>query len=168
MAEGDHGKGHFALRIDIEQVVHRIVDKATHDLGGQPQCSGYGQQVREQGAVVPAKMAIGTVLILPGIAPIGASADDGRRSMNDSGFTTRGFDQHAAIVSGTQFAQAELGRGEVINARRKIVEIPANQIKLDLVERTGTSCRAEIYFAARILSLPGYAGGKIEKLGDCF
>src|SRR5580692_6006292 len=112
-------------------------------------------------------MAIGTVLILPGIAPIGARADDGHRSMSDSRFAVRGFDQHAATVSGTQFAQAELGRGEVINASRKIAEFAANQIKLDLVERSGASRRAEIYFAARILPLPGYAGGKVQELGDC-
>jgi hypothetical protein len=59
-----------------------------------------------------------------------------------------GFDQEAAIVSGTQLAQPELGRGEVINARRKIAKVSGNQIKLDLVERSGTSRRAEIYFAA--------------------
>src|SRR5208282_1276085 len=71
-----------------------------------------------------------------------------------------------AIISGAEPLQAELGWGEVIDARLKVGEVGRNQIELDFVERSGAGRRAEIDFAARIFSLPGDAGGKVEELSD--
>src|ERR1700687_2319062 len=112
-------------------------------------------------------MAVGACLILPGIAPVGAGADDGQGRVSDAGFAAGGLDQDASIVSGAQPAQAELGRSEVIDASLKVGEAAANQIEFDLVERSGAGGRAKIDFAARIFSLPGDACGKVEELGHC-
>ncbi len=103
-------------------------------------------------------MAVGAVLILPGVTPVGASADDGQRSVSDRGFGGCGLNQDAAIVSGAQAAQAEFGGGEVIDARFEVGEIAANQIELDLVERSGAGGGAKVDLAAGIFSVPGDAG----------
>src|ERR1700693_5923390 len=114
-------------------------------------------------------MAIGAGLILPGIAPVGAGANDGQRRVSDSRFAAGGLDEDAAIVSGAQLAQSELGRGEVIDAGSKIGDFATNvatdQVELNLIERSGAGGRAEIDFAARIFSLPGDARGKVQELG---
>src|SRR5271157_5287200 len=112
-------------------------------------------------------MAVGSRLILPGIAPVGAGANDSQRRVGDGGFTAGGLEQDTAIVSGAQPAQSELGRGEVIDASLKIGEVAANQVELDLVERSRASRGAKIDFAARIFSLPGDACGKVQELGHC-
>ena len=58
-------------------------------------------------------MAIGAVLIFPGIAPVGAGTNNRKRGVGDGGFFAGGFEQNVAIISGAQFAQPELGGGEV-------------------------------------------------------
>jgi hypothetical protein len=85
--------------------------------------------------------------------------------VGDGGFTASGFEQDAAIISGAQSAQAELGGGEVIDAGLQVREVAANQIKLDLVERSGAGCSAKVNLAARIVPLAGDAGGEVEELG---
>src|SRR4029077_10738665 len=100
-------------------------------------------------------------LILPGIAPVSAGADDGERRLSDGRFTAGGLDQDVAMVSGAQPAQAKLGGSEVIDAGRKVGEVSANQIKLDLVECSGAGGRAKIDLAAGISSVTGDARGKV-------
>src|ERR1700682_60836 len=116
MAERHERESHLALRIYIEQAIHGVVYESAYYFCRQAQRGADGQKVGEQGAVVPAEVAVGTVLILPGVAPVGGGADDGQRSVSDGWFGSRGFDQDAAIVSGAQAAQTELGGGEVIDA----------------------------------------------------
>ena len=164
MAKGDQRKGHLALGIYIQQAVYRGVHKPADYLGGQAQGGGDGQQVGQQSAVVPAKMAIGAGLILPGIAPVGGGADDGERRVSDGRFAAGGLDQDAAIVSGAQLAQAEFGGSEVVDAGQKVGEVATNEVELNLVERPGAGGRAKIDFAARILSLPRDACRKVQEL----
>ena len=76
VAERHQRESYFALRIDIEQAIHCVVNEAAHHFGSQAQRGADGQQVGEQGAIVPAEVAVGAVLILPCIAPVGAGADD--------------------------------------------------------------------------------------------
>ena len=115
-AERHKRKTHLALGIDVEQAIHGVVYESADYLGGQAQRSADGQEVGQQGAVVPAEVAVGAVLILPGVAPVGGGADDCQRGVGDGGLGGRGIDQDAAIVSGAKPAQAELGGGEVIDA----------------------------------------------------
>src|SRR6202030_2320168 len=116
-------------------------------------------------AVVPAKMAVGAGLIFPGVAPVGASANDSERGVGDGRFAAGGFEEYAAIISGAQFAEAEFCRGEMIGTGIEAGQVAANEIELDFVERSGAAERAKVDFAASIVSLAGDAGGEIEKLG---
>ena len=109
-------------------------------------------------------MAVGAVLIFPSIAPVRAGANDGKRRVGNGGFTAGGFKQEAAIIPGAQSAQAELGGREVIDAGRQVGQVAANQIKLDLVERSGTGGSAKVDLAARIIPLSRDAGGEVEEL----
>jgi len=74
--------------------------------------------------------------------------------------------RNAAIVSGAQPAQAELGGSEVIDAGRKVGEVAADEVELDLVERSGACGSAKIDFAARIFSLSGDACREVQELCD--
>src|SRR5947207_3491265 len=112
-------------------------------------------------------MAIGAVLIFPGIAPVGASAQDNQRSVSDGGFVGGGIDQNAAIISGAEFAQAELGGSEMIDTGCQVREVATNQIKLDFIERPGTGGGAKVNLTAGILPVPGNPSGKVKELGDC-
>ncbi len=152
--------------IDIQKAIDAGVHEAANHAGWQTQASGDGEQVGEQRAVVPAEMAVGAGLILPSVAPVGAGANDGERGMGDGGFATGRFQQRAAMVSGPKTAQAELGGGEVIDAGIEVGETAANQIKLDFVERAGTSGGAKVEFSAGIFPFAGDARGEVEELGN--
>ncbi len=144
VTESYKGEGHFTLGIDIQQAVHVGVHEAAHDPGGQTQGGGDGEQVGEERPVVPAEMAVGAGLIFPGVAPVGAGANDGEWRVCDRRFPAGGFDEDAPIVSRAQPAQAELGRSKVIDAGRQVRKVAANQIQLDFVERSRASCRAKV------------------------
>ena len=141
-------------------------------FAGKPKRRGDSQQVGEQSAVIPAEMAVGAVLILPGVAPVGGGADDGQRGVRDGRLAGGSLDQDAAKVSGAQAAQSKLGSGEVIDAGfevgRSPTKIAADQIEFDFVERSGAGGGAKVYFAAGIFSVPGDASGEIEELSDSF
>src|SRR5256885_12071976 len=112
-------------------------------------------------------MSIGAGLILPGVAPVSASANDGEWRMGDGGFAASSFEEDAAIVSGAQQAQAEFGGGEMIDPRIQVGEATANQIKLDFVECAGASGSTKKNLASGILSLAGNPSGKVQQLGHC-
>lgn len=173
MTERHQRESDFAQGIDIEQAVHCIVDETAYYFCRQTQGSGDRQQIGEQSAVIPAEMAVGAVLIFPGVAPVSGGAHDGQRSVSDGRLVGRSFSQDAAIVSGAQAAQSKLGGGEVIDAGFEVgpiarTKISADQIELDLVERSGAGRGAKVYLAAGIFPVPGYASGEIEELGDPF
>ena len=165
VAEIYQGEGDFTLGINIQKAIDASIDEAANHPGWQTQGGGDGQLVREESAVVPAEMAIAAGLILPGVAPVDAGANDGEWRVGDGGFAGGGFDEDATIVSGAQSAQAELGGGEVIDAGIEVSEGTANEIELDLVERAGAGGGAKVEFTARIFSLAGDAGGEVEELG---
>ena len=99
VSEGHKREGYFSLRIYIEQTVHGTVCKATDYFGRQAQGSSDGEQVSQQGAIVPSEVAVGAVLILPGVTPVCGGADDGQWGVSDGRLVGRGIDQDAAIVS---------------------------------------------------------------------
>src|SRR6266571_3272321 len=148
VAERHQGEGHLTLGINVQQAIDFRVQEAAHHFGWQPQGGADSKQVREQSAVVPAEMAIGAGPIFPSVAPVDAGADDGKRRMRYGRFTAGGFEEDAAIISGPQFSQAEVRGGEVVDAGPKVGEVTANQIKLDLVERSSAGRGAKVDLAA--------------------
>ena len=142
VAEGREGQGHFTLGIYIQKAIDASVREAAYQPGWQTQGGGDGEQVREQSAVVPAEMAVAARLIFPSIAPVGAGANDSEWRVGDGGCAAGGFKEDAAIVSRAQAAQAEFGRGEVIDPGIEVGKATANEIELHLVECAGASCGA--------------------------
>ena len=112
-------------------------------------------------------MAVGAVLIFPGIAPVSTGAHDNQRGVSDGGFAGGGLNQNATEISGAQFAQTELGGGEMIDTSFQVREVATNQVKLDFIERPGAGGGAKVDLTARILPVPGNPSGKVEELGDC-
>ncbi len=162
MAEGDKGEGHFALGIDVQQTIDAGVHEAAHHFGWQTEGGGDGEQVGEESAIVPPEMTVRAGLILPGIAPISAGANDDQRGVGDGGLAAGRFEQDAAIISGAQPPQAELGGGKVIDAGFEVGEAAANQVELDLVERAGAGSRAKVDLAAGMFPFAGDSRGEIE------
>src|SRR5258708_10071670 len=152
---GYKGEGYFRLGIDIQQMIHVGVDEAAYDRGRQTQGSGDGEKVGEHSPVVPAEVAVGARLILPGIAPVSACANDSEWCVCDSTFSACGFKQDTPIISRAQAAQTEFGGSEVVDTRRQVAQVAANQIKLHLVERSGAGCRAKVEFMPGIAPLSG-------------
>src|SRR5207302_9692539 len=110
-------------------------------------------------------MAVAARLIFPSIAPVGAGANDSEWRVGDGGFAAGGFKEDAAIVSRAQAAQAEFGRGEVIDPGIEVGKATANEIELHLVECAGASCGAKVDFTAGIFPFASDAGGEVEQLG---
>ena len=100
-------------------------------------------------------MAVGAVLIFPGIAPVGGGADDGQRTMRDIEIIGRGFDRTLRKSPARSLRKSEFSGGEMIDASFEVREIAADQIEFDLVERSGAGGGTEVYFATRIFSVPG-------------
>src|SRR5713101_48912 len=116
VTESYKGEGHFTLGIDIQQAVHVGVHEAAHDLGGQTQGGGDGEQVGKERPVVPAEMTVSAGLIFPSVAPVGAGANDREWRVCDGRFAAGGFKEDAPKISRAQPPQAELGRSKVIDA----------------------------------------------------
>ncbi len=79
-------------------------------------------------------------------------------------FTAGSFKQDATKISGAQSAQSDLCRRKVIDASLQVGKVAANQIKLDLIERSGTGRGAKVDLATGILPVPRDAGREIEEL----
>src|SRR4051812_42025199 len=144
MPDRDQRKCHLALGIDVEHPIYFGVHKAAHDSGRKIERCAHGQQVGEQCAVVPAKVAVGACLILPGVTPVGSSADDDNWSVQDRRLGSGRFDQHTAIVASTQLVQTELAGSEVIKPRFQIAKVTTREVEFDLIESTGCGGSAEI------------------------
>src|SRR5690349_11356020 len=104
MAEGYERKGNLTLWIDIQQSVHICVQESADQLGRHSKSRGDREQVGEKGAIIPAKVSIGSGLIFPGIAPVGAGTNDGEWGMDNCCFIPGSLTQPTAIVSIPQFA----------------------------------------------------------------
>src|ERR1700686_4755573 len=116
-------------------------------------------------------MAVGARVVFPRIAPIRASADDRHWCMGHSRIAARGFDERLAEIAGAQLAQTELGRAEVVDARRQsrgilnaghrsAGKVGADYIEFDFVKCAGAGCGAKKSLSLRMFLAPNDAGGK--------
>ncbi len=159
MAECDHRECHFTFGIDIEQAVHLRVHESANHLGRHSKSRGHGQQIAQESAVIPTEMTIGASLVFPSVAPVGAGANDRRRGMEYRCFSASGLGQNSAIIAGSQFAQGKIRGRKVVDAGFQTGKIATNYIELDLIERAGACCGAEVDLAASILPMPSDARG---------
>src|SRR5260370_12753045 len=159
MAERDDGKCPCAFGIDIEQAVHLRVHESTDHLARHSKSRGDGEQIAQEGAVIPTEMPVGANLIFPSVAPVRAGAKDGNRGMKYRCFSASGLAQNSAIIAGAQFAQGKIRGRKLVDAGFQPGNIATNYIELDLVECAGACCGAEVDLAASILPMPSDARG---------
>ena len=94
-------------------------------------------------------MAIGTRLVLPGVAPPRACQDQHHRRFGHGSERAARVDEDLAVVTGPQKAHREVFRLELINTCRQLFQVGADDVDLDVVERTGARRTAEQDLAAR-------------------
>src|SRR5450432_2712000 len=95
-------QGNLVPGIEIEYAIHIGVHEPEHDLGGQSRSRRNSQHIRQQGAIVPTKMAIGACLILPGVPPVCSGANDGHGCANHCRFQRRRLSQVSAKMTFSQ------------------------------------------------------------------
>ncbi len=95
-------QGNLAPGIEIEHAIHIGIHEPKHDLGGQSRSRRNGRHIRQQGAIVPTKMAIGACLILPGVPPVRPGANDGHGRANHRRFQRRRLSQVSAKITFSQ------------------------------------------------------------------
>ena len=156
MPDRNQREYHLTFGVEAEQFINLRVDKPGQNLGRKIRGFGYRQKIGQDGAIIPAEVAIGAGAVFPGVAPVGAGANDDYRSVGDRWFAARGLDQRLPEVARPQLAQAELGDAEVVDASRKPAstgagqsftwKIGADDVEFDFVECARCTLRREKKF----------------------
>jgi hypothetical protein len=93
-------------------------------------------------------MAVGSLLVLPGVAAVRRGARDNDRRLGQRGLDAGSDDERASVVTDTQAPKCEVVRAEVVDARWQIREVTAGEIEVDVVESARVRCRPEVDVAA--------------------
>src|SRR5439155_22958772 len=146
--ERNEGKSPFPSRVQSEQVLDVPIRETCDDLGCESLSGGHGEQVRVERSSVPEGMAVGSVLVLPGVAPVRRGARDEGRRLSQRRLAAGSLDDRASVITDTQAPKREVVRAEVVNARWQIREVTAGEIEIDVVESARVRCRPEVDVAA--------------------
>jgi hypothetical protein len=173
MPYGSQRKRCFAPDIDSEQGVHLRIDEPADDLSREFCCSRGGQKIGQDGAVVPAEVAIRAGAIFPGVPPICTRTNDDYRRVCHGRMAARGIDDSLAVVSGAELAQAELGGSEVIYAGGQsrgiaALQIGTHHVQFDFVKRAGAGGGAKKNLCLLLFFAAGHASGEEQQLRQCF
>ena len=118
------------------------------DLGCESLSGGHGKQVRVERSTVPKGMAVGSLSVLPGVAPVRRGARNDDRRLSQRRLDAGSLDERASVVTDTQAPKREVVRAKVVDARWKIREVTAGEIEVDVVESARVRCRPEVDVAA--------------------
>ena len=143
-------QGRLLLRIDVEQPVDGFVGIAGHQRGRELQGRRLRQKIGRHAARIPPGMAIGTRLILPGVAPPRARQHQHHRRVGHGGVRAARLDQDLPAIARPQQAHRGVLRLELIDAGRQVFQVGADHVDLDVVERAGARRTAEQHLAARM------------------
>src|SRR5712691_4383149 len=146
--ERNEGKGPFPSRVQSEKVLDVPIRETCDDLGCESLRGGHGKQVRVERSTVPEGMAIGSVSVLPGVAPVGRGARDDDRRLDQRRLDAGSLDERAPVVPDTQAPKREVVRAEVVDAGWKIRQVTAGEIEVDVVESARVRRRPEVNVAA--------------------
>ena len=124
----DQRERYFAFCFEVEQTVHFRIQKTADYLRREAQGCAQGQQIGENGAVVPPKMPVGSRLILPSIAPISSGADYGNGGMRDRRLSATRVSQNLAIVPRAQFSKPEVAHPKVVDASLQIRKVATDEV----------------------------------------
>src|SRR5882724_1924024 len=108
IAKRDQCQCNLALSIYPQETIDSLIDKSQDHFGRHRLRGRHGERVGNHGASVPETMPIGACLVLPGITPEGAGADDGERRRSHSRFTTSRLHQELAIIALAQATEGEV------------------------------------------------------------
>ena len=123
-------------------------DETCDDFGCESLSGGHGKQVRVERSSVPEGVAVGSLSVLPGVAPVRRGARDDDRRPSQRRLAAGSLDERASVVTDTQAPKREVVRAEVVDARWKIREVTAGEIEVDVVESARVRCRPEVDVAA--------------------
>jgi hypothetical protein len=71
-------------------------------LGCESLSGGDGKQVRVQRSTVPEGMAVGSLSVLPGVAPVRRGARDDDRRLSQRRLAAGSLDERAPVITDTQ------------------------------------------------------------------
>ncbi len=103
------------MGLDAHQVAHLGVDEGTPNPGRQSRRLGDGQEVGEHRPGVPVQVAQPPLPVFPGGAPRDPCQHQACRRVRHLGLGGR-TGQVRAVIAGPQKRQAEVERGEVVDA----------------------------------------------------
>src|SRR6266542_1282225 len=115
--EWNEGKSPFPSRIQSEKVLDVPIRETCDDLGCESLSGGHGEQVRVHRSTVPEGMAVSSVSVLPGVAPVRRGARDDDRGLSQRRLEAGSLDVSASVVTDTQAPKREVVRAEVVDAR---------------------------------------------------
>ena len=102
---------------ESEQVLDVPIRETCDDPGCESLSGGHGEQVRVERSAVPEGMAVGSLPVFPGVAPVRRGARDDDRRLSQRRLAAGGLDKRASVVTDTQAAKREVVRTEVVEAR---------------------------------------------------
>jgi hypothetical protein len=146
--ERNEGNSPFPSRVQTEKVLDVPIRETRDDLGCESQSRGHGKQVRVERSAVPEDVAVGSLSVLPGVAPVRRGARDDDRRPSQRWLGAGSLDERASVVTDTQAPKREVVHAEVVDARWQIREVTAGEIEVDVVESARVRCRPEVDAAA--------------------
>ena len=96
-----------------------------------------------EGPSVPETVAVGSRLILPGIAPVGGDGHQDRRRIGNRWLLTAGREENTAVIALSEPPQSEVMRSEMVDPTGQIRKFPANEIEIDVVKGSRVGMGAE-------------------------
>src|SRR5262249_42843355 len=148
--------------IDAQEPIHLVVDESGQDTRRKPERTGDNQQVGEHRAGVPEQVPVRTRLILPGVSPVDAGEQDGRRPARRR-VVGGGRREPRADVAGARAGEREAAGTKWIEPGLEAGAPAPRYVPLGLEERPRRRRGAkEPLAAARIRLLLRPAGGVIE------
>ena len=160
--ERDQLQGGLARRVHAQQPIHLGVDESGQEARREPECTGDGEQVGEHRAGVPEEVPVRARLILPGVSPVDAGEQDGRRPARQR-VVGRERRERSAHVTGAHAAKREVAGTEVIEPGLEPGDRAHHHVHLGLEERARRRGGAKEHLAAaRVRLLPRHARGIVE------
>ena len=137
------------MTVDAEQLVDRGVVEADDDLRLQVFGRRNGEDVPERRAEIPEGVAVGALLVAPGVAPEGAGCDQNRGRCRYRRLPTGSFDDRLSIITRTNPPEAVGVGGVVVDAGVETIEVATDVVELQVVARAGSAGSAVEGFPGR-------------------
>ena len=136
------------LTVDVEEVVDRAVGETEDDFRRELLVGGVGEEIGEEGTGVPIDVAVGTLLVAPGVSPEGAGADRDHRGRGDGRFVASGLHNECAVIASSETTETVIVCSVVVDAGFEVREVGADEIEFEVEAGAGAAGGAEFDLAA--------------------